>query len=85
MCEALSAADDPGAAFFAFFTHLAELSVTKYAFADALATAGIDVTAVERTHPQVVRQLHGAVDTLLTRAQRAGAVRAHVHLPGWSH
>jgi AcrR family transcriptional regulator len=79
--DALSTADDPAAAFFAFFTHLTELSATKYAFADALATAGVDVNAVGRTHPQVVQQLHGAIDTLLTRAQRAGAVRTDVHLP----
>jgi AcrR family transcriptional regulator len=79
--DALSTLDDPGAAFFAFFTHLTELSVMKYAFADALATAGVDVNAVGRSHPQVVEQLHGAIQTLLTRAQRAGAVRADVHLP----
>jgi AcrR family transcriptional regulator len=79
--DALSTADDPGIAFFAFFAHLTDLSVTKYAFADALATAGVDVTAVERTHPQVLRQLHRAIDTLLTRAQRAGAVRPDIHLP----
>ncbi len=79
--ETLSAADDPAAAFFGFFTHLTELSVTKYAFADTLAAAGVDVTAVERTHPQVVGRLHAAIGTLLTNAQRAGAVRADVGVP----
>jgi AcrR family transcriptional regulator len=79
--EALSTADDPGAAFFAFFTRLTELSVAKHAFADILASAGIDVGAIGRTHPQEVRDLHAAVSTLLTRAQRAGAVRDDVRPP----
>ncbi|MGN9787757.1 TetR/AcrR family transcriptional regulator [Nonomuraea sp. ZG12] len=79
--ETLSTADDPAAAFFTFFTHLTELSVTKYAFADTLAAVGVDVTAVGRTHPQVVGRLHAAIDTLLTNAQRAGAVRADVRVP----
>jgi len=78
--RSLSAADDPGAAFFAFFTQWVELSATKHALADALAGAGVDVEAVQSAHQQVLHELHRAVETLLTRAQRAGAVRDDVHL-----
>ena len=41
--EAHLDADDPGAAFFAFFGSAVEQSATKTAFADALAQAGVDV------------------------------------------
>jgi AcrR family transcriptional regulator len=77
---ALADADDPGAAFFAFFTHWAELAATKHALADALADAGVNVKAVESCHARVVGDLHRAVDALLTRAQRAGAVRDDIRL-----
>ena len=75
--EALSAAEDPGAAFFAFFTRVVEQSATKNAFADALAEAGVDV---KHTASQVGQELLRAIDTLLTRAQRAGAVREDVRV-----
>jgi AcrR family transcriptional regulator len=78
---ALAHAEDPGAAFFGFFAHWAELSATKHAFADVLADVGIDVGAVETTHGQVVRELLAAVETLLARAQRAGAVRNDLRMP----
>lgn len=64
-----SSADDPGAAFFAFFAQWVELGATKHALAEALAGAG------------VVDELHGAVEALLRRAQRAGAVRDDVGVP----
>jgi AcrR family transcriptional regulator len=73
-------ADDPGAAFFAFFAHWVELAATKHALADALANADVNVKAVESRHARVVDDLHRAVDTLLTRAQRAGAVRDDIRL-----
>ncbi|GAB3860737.1 TetR family transcriptional regulator [Micromonospora andamanensis] len=79
--ETLSTADDAGAAFFAFFVRLTELSIAKHAFADVLAGAGIDVGAIGRTHPQETSHLRAAVSTLLTRAQRAGAVREDVRTP----
>jgi AcrR family transcriptional regulator len=79
--EVLSAAEDQTAALFTFLTHLTELSVSKYAFADALAVAGVDVTAVGRTHPHVVSQLHAAVGRLLNTAQQSGVVRPDVHVP----
>jgi AcrR family transcriptional regulator len=78
---ALADAEEPGDAFFGFFAHWAELSATKHAFADALAGAGIDVGAIETTHGQAVRELLTAAETLLARAQRAGAVRADLRLP----
>lgn len=78
---ALADADDPGAAFFEFFAHWVKLSATKHAFADALADAGVNVKAVESCHARVVGDLHRAVETLLTRAQRAGAVRDDIRLP----
>jgi AcrR family transcriptional regulator len=77
---ALADADDPEAAFFAFFAHWVELAATKHALADALANAGVNVKAVESCHARVVGDLHRAVDTLLTRAQRAGAVRDDIRL-----
>jgi AcrR family transcriptional regulator len=75
--SALSAAEDPGAAFFAFFTRVVDQAATKHAFADALAEAGVDI---RHSAPQVGQELLGALDTLLTRAQRAGAVRDDVRV-----
>lgn len=78
--RALVAADDPGAAFFGFFRRWAELSATKHAFADALASSGVDVVAVagKGAYPQVRDELLGAVEALLERAQRAGVVRSDI-------
>jgi AcrR family transcriptional regulator len=76
----LADADDPGAAFFAFFDHWVELAATKHALAEGLADAGVNVKAVESCHAQVVGDLHRAVETLLTRAQRAGAVRDDIRI-----
>jgi AcrR family transcriptional regulator len=76
-----SSADDPGAAFFAFFAQWVELGATKHALAEALAGAGVDVEAVQCKYAGVVDELHGAVEALLRRAQRAGAVRDDVGVP----
>jgi AcrR family transcriptional regulator len=73
--DSLSTADDPGPAFFAFFTRAVDQSATKIAFVDALAGAGVDV---ESAISQVGQDLHHAMDRLLTRAQQAGAVRDDV-------
>jgi AcrR family transcriptional regulator len=70
--EQLSRADDPGAALFAFFTRIVEQSRTKNAFADALVEVGVDVGTATA---DVGRELRGAFDLLLRRAQQAGAVR----------
>jgi AcrR family transcriptional regulator len=74
----LTASGDPGAAFFAFVTHVVEQSAAKNAFGDALAEAGVDVS---QAVSGVGRELKAALDTLLTRAQRAGSVRDDVRVP----
>lgn len=75
--RALEGADDPGAAFFEFFGRWAEVSAAKHAFADALASDGVDVdaSAARGPYPQVRADLLAAVESLLARAQRAGDVR----------
>lgn len=78
---ALAAAPDPGEAFFRFLRHWAEMSVTKNAFADALAGAGIDVKAKAQVQPQLGQELQAALGKLLDRAQQAGAVRPDVGVP----
>lgn len=70
--DSLSTADDPGAAFFAFFTRTVDQPATKIAFVDALAGAGVDV---ENAIWKVGQDLQQSIGRLLTRAQQAGAVR----------
>jgi AcrR family transcriptional regulator len=73
--EALAVADDPGTAFFAFFTQVVTQAVTKNAVSAALAESGIDARdETDRTG----QELKKALSTLLDRAQRSGAVRADV-------
>jgi len=72
----LADADDPGKAFFTFLTEAVNGAGTKIALADALAEAGVDVQA----RPASLG-LGAALGTLLTRAQRAGAVRPDIGLP----
>jgi AcrR family transcriptional regulator len=76
--DALSATGDPGAAFFGHFTRIVESSTQKKALADVLADAGIDPKA-GMTH--IARDMRTAIEALLTRAQRAGAVREDLHMP----
>jgi AcrR family transcriptional regulator len=73
--ESLSTADDPGAALFAFFTRAVDQSSTKIAFVDALASSGVDV---DDAIAEVGHDLRQAMGRLLSRAQRAGAVRDDV-------
>lgn len=73
-----AAAADPGEAFFGFLEHLVEVGTQKRDLADALSRAGIDVDAAASPAGQ---QLAGAVEELLVRAQRSGAVRADVGMP----
>jgi AcrR family transcriptional regulator len=71
----LAATEDPGAAFFEFFTAMVEEGATNRGLADAFAGAGFDVeAAASRAEHDVM----GALHDLLGRAQRAGAVRADV-------
>jgi AcrR family transcriptional regulator len=76
--DTLASAGDAGEAFFAFFTSIVEDATTKKIFADALEEAGIDAKAAE---PDAAHDVLRAIDTLLTRAQRAGAVRNDVGMP----
>ncbi|MBT2213111.1 TetR/AcrR family transcriptional regulator [Actinomadura sp. NEAU-AAG7] len=69
----LLAADDPGAAFFGFFTRVVGQAAAERAVAEAVAEAGLD-GAGGRARPA----LRSAVGALLARAQEAGAVRADV-------
>jgi AcrR family transcriptional regulator len=74
----LSTADDPGAAFFGFFTEMVAHSATKNAYADALTAAGIDIRDALGTGRD---ELLAAMGTLLRKAQDAGAVRADIGVP----
>jgi AcrR family transcriptional regulator len=69
---ALSDADDPGAAFFAFFTRVVRHAATKHDFAVALPSDDREVDALIAS---VREEVHGAFATLLARAQQAGTVR----------
>jgi AcrR family transcriptional regulator len=71
--DALAASSvEPGVALFSFFTSMVERAATKQAFVDALAAAGVDV---QQRASGMGRELREAMDALLARAQRAGAVR----------
>jgi AcrR family transcriptional regulator len=75
--DALAAAEDPGAALFSFFAGVVGQAATKLALVDALAAAGVEVVRHATSSP-VGQELVGALGTLLTRAQRAGTVRADI-------
>ncbi|MFB9836381.1 TetR/AcrR family transcriptional regulator [Actinoallomurus acaciae] len=75
---ALASADDPGVAFFAFFTRVVGHAATKNALSAALTEAGVDVRDAAAETGQGLKQ---ALATLLSRAQEAGAVRGDVGLP----
>jgi AcrR family transcriptional regulator len=76
--EALSEAEDTGAAFFGFFALIVEQSGAKRAFANALTDAGVDVG---RAHAEGAAGLREALELLLRRAQEAGAVRDDIGVP----
>ncbi|GAA4639768.1 TetR/AcrR family transcriptional regulator [Actinoallomurus vinaceus] len=76
--DALMGAEDPGEAFFAFFTQVVGHAATKNAFTAALAEAGVDVRA---TTAETGGELKRALGALLRRAQDAGAVRHDIGLP----
>ncbi|MEA2669270.1 MAG: hypothetical protein QOJ33_2204 [Chloroflexota bacterium] len=73
--RALSEREEPGAAFFAFFTLVVDQASSKNAFADALTTAGVNVQA---TASEVSGEFGAALIGLLHTAQRAGAVRPDI-------
>lgn len=73
--DELLAADDTGNALFSYFREAVGQSATKNIYADALASAGIDLAdAISPIKSEVFRVL----DALLARAQQAGTVRADV-------
>jgi AcrR family transcriptional regulator len=73
--EALASSPDPGAALRGLFTRMVEQSAAKRTYADALADAGLDLSAAL---PEAARRTRSALAALLASAQRAGAVRADV-------
>lgn len=65
-------AEDPGAAFFAYFTAMVADAGSKMDLADALSRSGVDIMDATRS---VSGALHDAIGALMKRAQEAGAVR----------
>jgi AcrR family transcriptional regulator len=70
----LTDADDPGEAFFRFFSHVIEEAALNKALYEALSEAA----GVETVVGELGAQLTAAQGVLLERAQRAGAVREDV-------
>lgn len=73
--RAAADSEDPGAAFFGFFTFAVVESTGEKALADSLAEAGLDPKA--GTAP-MYRELEGVTEVLLRRAQSAGQVRGDI-------
>jgi len=65
--RARAADPDPGAAFFGFLGRIGQEAIAKRDLPDAIAVAG-----------SLQQDLNAALDVLLTRAKRAGAVRADI-------
>ncbi|MFG1621025.1 TetR/AcrR family transcriptional regulator [Kribbella sp. NPDC049227] len=74
----LAASDDPGPAFFGFFSQVVAESATKLAIGEALIAAGPGVGTGVREAGAGMRE---AFDKLLARAQSSGAVRADAQFP----
>lgn len=74
----LAGSDDPGTAFFGFFTQVVSESASKLAIAQALITAG---SAVSEDAQKAGRGMREAFGILLTQAQRDGAVRTDAAFP----
>jgi AcrR family transcriptional regulator len=68
----LAGSNDPGEAFFGFFTQVVAESASKLAIGEALLAAG---SAVGTNARNASTGLRAAFDALLTRAQEDGAVR----------
>ena len=68
----LADSNDPGEAFFGFFTQVVSESASKLAIAEALVAAGSAAGADARNAGSGLRE---AFEALLTRAQDSGAVR----------
>ncbi len=76
--QALAQAEDPAAAFFGFLEHVVAESAAKRDLIVAVMGAGL---AFDMAASEVKEALHEAMDTLLQRAQAAGAVRPDVTAP----
>jgi AcrR family transcriptional regulator len=76
--QASADTDDAGTAFFAFFTRVVADATEQKMLVDALADAGVDVKA---GMGDLHRAMLDAIEALLTRAQRAGAVRGDLAMP----
>ncbi|MGW6198861.1 TetR/AcrR family transcriptional regulator [Kribbella sp. NPDC055110] len=74
----LAGSDDPGTAFFAFFTQVVAESASKLAIAEALTAAGAAAGDEAR---EAGRGMREAFSGLLTAAQKAGAVRTDAEMP----
>ncbi|MEV5964878.1 TetR/AcrR family transcriptional regulator [Kribbella sp. NPDC051952] len=74
----LAGSDDPGAAFYSFFTQVVSESASKLAIAQALIAAG---SAAGEDAQKAGRGMREAFDILLTEAQRSGAVRTDAAFP----
>lgn len=71
----LTDSDDPGGAFFDFFVHLVQQAILNKALFEALSeAAGLEIGEGS----DVTRELADAEGALLTRVQRAGAVRGDI-------
>jgi AcrR family transcriptional regulator len=75
--QALVDSDDAGEAFNTLLSRWVEHGATSKALADALADSGFDVRAATAS---VKQQHRAAVEAVLLRAQRAGAVRDDVQI-----
>ncbi|GIH19190.1 TetR/AcrR family transcriptional regulator [Rugosimonospora africana] len=73
--RSLAGAERAGPALFDFLARIVNQSASKNAFTEALTSAGVNV---ENSIGEVGQELWSALDTLLTQAQRAGAVREDV-------
>lgn len=73
-----AASPDPADALFGFIGRLLAEASAKQDLADALASAGVDITATVRATGDDLRD---AIGRLLARAQQAGAIRRDLTLP----
>lgn len=68
-------------AFFAFFTRIVEEGTHKRMLVDALAESGVTEADVKAGLDDLQDTMKRSLETLLTRAQRSGAVRGDVGMP----
>jgi AcrR family transcriptional regulator len=76
--RAATTADDPGAAFFDFLTRILDSARDKKALSDVLAEAGLDPKS---GLSRITDDMREVLATLLSRAQKTGAVRPDLRMP----